>query len=232
MPTGNFGNILAAYFAKEMGLPISRLICASNTNRVLTDFFESNVYDAKRDFYATSSPSMDILISSNLERLLYYVSNRDTSVVASMMQNLREKGEYQVKDTISELISGMYAAGSCDDAQTKETIASVYYTSSYLCDTHTAVGIKVYRDYKAQTGDETKTVIASTASPFKFCESVLSALGIPAKSDGTELIEILSSAANIPAPKPLMTLSGLPERFSKSVPKEKIADAVLEMLGL
>ncbi|MCX7615296.1 MAG: threonine synthase [Clostridiales bacterium] len=232
VPTGNFGNILAAYFAKEMGLPINRLICASNKNRVLTDFFESNVYDAKRDFYSTSSPSMDILISSNLERLLYYASEHNTVLVAELMQSLREKGEYRLKDEISKLISNLVSAGSCDDQQTKDTIASVYQENAYLCDTHTAVGIKVYRDYKAQTGDMTKTVIASTASPFKFCKSVLEALNVKTSGDGLELIQKLSDITNTKAPVPLSSLAGLPERFSKSVAKDKIKDAVFELLNL
>ncbi len=232
VPTGNFGNILAAYFAREMGLPINRLICASNRNRVLTDFFQSSVYDTKREFYTTSSPSMDILISSNLERLLYYASGRDSGAVSALMQSLRKEGNYLIGGDIAARVEGLFEAGACDERGTRNTILSVYEESKYLCDTHTAVGISVYRDYRRKTGDETKTVIASTASPFKFCKSVLDALKVPTEGDGPELIAKLVEATGMDAPEPLKALFGLSERFMKSVPKEQIRDALFELLNL
>ncbi|MDP4108430.1 MAG: threonine synthase [Bacillota bacterium] len=232
VPTGNFGNILSAYFAMRMGLPVNRLICASNRNRVLTDFFNSSIYNSKRGFYVTSSPSMDILISSNLERLLYYAAGCDDKVVRELMSSLKTNGEYNVGGEISKRLDSLYSVGSCDEAQTKETIAAVFSESGYLLDTHTAVGLHVYREYKDKTKDETKTVIASTASPFKFCKSVLEALGEKEQGDGPELIGKLSKVTGIKAPEPLTALSGLKERFSMSVPKGNIKDAVLELLEL
>jgi threonine synthase len=215
VPTGNFGNILAAYFAREMGLPVNRLICASNKNRVLTDFFQSSVYDTKRKFYQTSSPSMDILISSNLERLLYYAAGQESSVVSALMQSLREKGGYRINDELRKRIGGLFAAGACDERGTAETILSVFRESNYLCDTHTAVGVNVYRDYREKTGDGTKTrSLASTASkPVQILKSVLEALNIQVPGERPRAIGTLEEAAGIEAPKPLRTLSGLPERF-------------------
>ncbi|MBO5104404.1 MAG: threonine synthase, partial [Ruminococcus sp.] len=172
VPTGNFGNILAAYYAKHMGVPVNKLICASNINNVLTDFINTGVYDRNRKFYATVSPSMDILISSNLERLLYLLTDRNDSVIKEWFGKLSAEGRYEVSDEIKAKISEEFFAGFCDDVQTKNTIHEIYEKYSYTCDTHTAVAVKVYEDYKKLTGDTTKTVIASTASPYKFSNAV------------------------------------------------------------
>ena len=173
VPTGNFGNILAAYYAKRMGLPVNKLICASNINKVLTDFINTGVYNRNREFFATCSPSMDILISSNLERLLYLLTGEDDAQIREWFTALSKEGTYTVSDAVKAALQADFCAGFCDDAQTKATIREIYDEYSYTCDTHTAVAVKVYREYKAATGDTTKTLIASTASPFKFSASVL-----------------------------------------------------------
>ena len=175
VPTGNFGNILAAYFAKHCGLPVGKLVCASNRNNVLTDFITTGTYDRNRGFYVTTSPSMDILISSNLERLLYLLCGRDDKVLRGYMEALAKTGKYTVGADVLAKLQSEFAAGCADDAATAAAIRGVYRETGYLCDTHTAVAVNVYRDYAAKTGDRTPTVIASTASPFKFANSVLPA---------------------------------------------------------
>lgn len=177
VPTGNFGNILAAYYAKMMGVPLGKLICASNINKVLTDFIRTGVYNRNRQFYPTTSPSMDILISSNLERLLYLLTGEDDAQIREWFTALAEKGTYEVTDAVKAKLTEQFYGGFCDDAETKATIAELYQKYGYTCDTHTAVAVKVYEDYRKETGDTTKTLIASTASPFKFSASVLDALG-------------------------------------------------------
>ena len=154
VPTGNFGNILAGYYAKHMGLPIQTMVCASNTNNVLTDFLKTGTYDRNRDFYATTSPSMDILISSNLERLLYHMSGESDAAVRGWMTQLAENGRYTVEPEVMAKIQNEFAAGYCDEAAVADTIHKTYTDQKYLCDTHTAVAVKVYRDYVAQTGDD------------------------------------------------------------------------------
>ena len=193
VPTGNFGNILAAYYAKLMGLPIGKLICASNRNRVLTDFIRTGVYDRNRDFYTTTSPSMDILISSNLERLLYQLCGKDDAVIRDWFGKLSSEGKYTVSDSVKEKLQADFWGGFCDDEQTAATIKKTFEEYGYLCDTHTAVAVKVYQDYTAETGDKTKCIIASTASPYKFNDAVLAAITdqeIPA--DPFEQAEMLS----------------------------------------
>ncbi|MEG0846873.1 MAG: threonine synthase [Niameybacter sp.] len=175
VPTGNFGNILAAYYAKCMGLPIGKFICASNKNNVLTDFFEKGIYDRRRDFFVTNSPSMDILISSNLERFLYYMCEGDTTLVTEFMEDLRTKGYYKVTEKMQEKMQ-LFEAGFADDETTLAMIKKVYEEENYLMDTHTAVAYAVYDSYKTRTKDLTPTVIASTASPYKFTGSVMCAL--------------------------------------------------------
>ena len=184
VPTGNFGNILAAYYAKMMGVPLGKLICASNINKVLTDFIRTGVYNRNRQFYPTTSPSMDILISSNLERLLYLLTGEDDAQIREWFTALAEKGTYEVTDAVKAKLTEQFYGGFCDDAETKATIAELYQKYGYTCDTHTAVAVKVYEDYRKETGDTTKTLIASTASPFKFSASVLDALG-KKPADGT-----------------------------------------------
>jgi threonine synthase len=172
VPTGNFGNILAAWYARAMGLPVGRLICASNSNNVLTDFFNRGVYDINRPFYKTISPALDIVISSNLERLLYEVSGRDGSTVSALMAQLKSCGVYEVPEALRREVGEVFAAGSADDAETSRCIREVYGSMGYLLDPHTAVGWNVWRNL----GTGNKTVIVSTASPFKFTGDVLNAL--------------------------------------------------------
>ncbi len=230
VPTGNFGNILAGFYAKSIGLPINKLICASNSNNVLTDFIKTGTYDKNRDFYTTTSPSMDILVSSNLERLLFELSGHDDGLIRKYMDSLNATGAYTVNEIIRNAIQKDFVAGFCDDKQTAETIKDVFFKHNYLIDTHTAVGYKVYRDYVSETGDKTHTVIASTASPFKFCEAVLAALGRNYKLPGLELIEKLEEVSGVKAPTPLTSLKDQKERFTQSVNKEEMTNVVVNFL--
>lgn len=233
VPTGNFGNILAAYYAKMMGVPIAKLICASNVNKVLTDFIRTGVYDRNRDFYATCSPSMDILISSNLERLLYLISGENDAQIREWFGKLASEGRYEVSDDIKAQMSELFYGGYCDDAQTKETIGNIYKTYGYTCDTHTAVAVKVYNDYKAETGDETKTLIASTASPYKFSSSVLSALDESRVADDEyAMVDTLAELSGMPVPNALSELKTKERRFSGSIDKNEMKKFVLSELHL
>lgn len=233
VPTGNFGNILAAYYAGKMGLPVGRLVCASNRNRVLADFIETGVYDRNREFYTTTSPSMDILISSNLERLLYDLSGGDDGEIRRLMEELRVKGRYAVPGAMLEKLRAQFAAGWCDDRQTADTIADVYKKYGYLCDTHTAVALHVYEEYRRRTGDETPAVVASTANPYKFSASVLEALGESrADEDEFDKVESLHALTGCPVPPPLAGLRGKAPRFTGVVDRREMEGAVLEMLGL
>ena len=217
VPTGNFGNILAAYIAKQMGLPVNKLICASNRNNVLTDFFKKGgSYDKNRDFYTTTSPSMDILISSNLERKL----------VAGLMDQLAKGGSYQVAVDVFAKIEADFDAGCCDDAAAAQTIKALWENEHYLCDTHTAVAVRVYEDYRARTGDTTPAVIASTASPFKFCRSVIEALGGTLEKDDVSQLDVLTGLTGVPAPAPLAALAGKTPRFDRVVDKADILSTV------
>ena len=233
VPTGNFGNILAAYFAKEMGLPVNKLICASNANKVLTDFIETGVYDRNRDFFTTVSPSMDILISSNLERLLYILCGRDSAVINDWFTQLKENGKYEVSDEVKAQIQSIFVAGCCDDVKTKETISRVYKDFGYLADTHTAVALDVCDSYIAKTGDVTPVVVASTASPFKFSKAVLSAVeGEKDYADEFSTVNALEEISSLKAPEQLSALKGKEVRFTKVTTKENMADVVFEMLGI
>ena len=232
VPTGNFGNILAAYYAKHMGVPVNKLICASNINNVLTDFINTGVYDRNRQFYATVSPSMDILISSNLERLLYLMTDRNDAVINEWFGKLASEGKYEVTADVKAKLNEEFFGGFCDDEQTKETISSIYEKYSYTCDTHTAVAVKVYNDYKAATGDTTKTVIASTASPYKFSAAVLEALE-KGNSDIDEYAKVdrIAELSDIPVPAALADLKNKPERFTDVIEKADQKDYVLRTLG-
>ena len=234
VPTGNFGNILAAYFAKEMGLPVNKLICASNANNVLTDFINTGVYDRNRDFFATTSPSMDILISSNLERLLYILCGRNSDIINEWFGSLKENGKYTVSDDVKEQIQSLFSAGCCDDEKTKETIGETYSAFNYLADTHTAVGIEVCNEYIKQTGDKTPVVIASTASPFKFSKAVLSAVEVEKKeyADEFSTVAALEEISSLKAPEQLAALKGKEVRFTKVADKDNMADVVFDMLGI
>ncbi|OPZ20803.1 MAG: Threonine synthase [Firmicutes bacterium ADurb.BinA205] len=233
VPTGNFGNILAAYYAKHMGIPVNKLICASNINNVLTDFINTGIYDRNRKFYATVSPSMDILISSNLERLLYIMTDRNDAVIRDWFGKLASEGRYEVTDDIKTKLKDEFCAGYCDDEQTKATIHSIYEKYSYTCDTHTAVAVKVYNDYKEATGDETKTIIASTASPYKFSAAVLEAVqGGKSDLDEYAMIDKLAELSKLEVPAALADLKNKPERFNDVIEKTAQKDYVLKKLGM
>ena len=233
VPTGNFGNILAAYYAKRMGIPVKTLVCASNANNVLTDFLTTGTYDKNRDFYCTTSPSMDILISSNLERLLFHLCGENDAQIREWMSELAEKGKYTVTDDVESKIKELFAAGCCDDVETKATIGKVFAEKKYLCDTHTAVAVKVYDDYKTKTGDVTPTVIASTANPYKFSASVLSAITDSIKADNEfDMVEELFEKSGEPVPSQLATLKGKTPRFTGVCKKEDMKQVVFDMLGI
>lgn len=235
VPTGNFGNILAANYAMKMGLPINRLICASNANNVLTDFIGTGKYDKNRDFYTTVSPSMDILISSNLERLMFALHGEDDSKVRELYSSLNSCGSFEVDADIFEKIKAVYSAGCCDDVETKKTIHDVYENYHYLCDTHTAVAVKVCEDYRKNTGDMTPTVIASTASPYKFGASVLSALaGENAQGDEFEMVAQLEDMTKVAAPIQLKGLKDKEVRFNNVCDKDidSMRKVVFDMLGI
>ena len=228
VPTGNFGDILAGYFAKKLGLPVGRLICASNANNVLTDFISTGTYDRRRPLLKTTSPSMDILVSSNLERLLYLLSG-DTELVSQLMQQLKEEGAYTVPADLLAKIQAEFCASYCDDARAEEIMGRVFRDYGYLCDPHTAAGWAAAEDYVTQTGDHTPMVVLSTASPYKFPAAVLTAIG--GDTDGDEFcqMERLSRLSGVPIPKNLSGLQGKPEKHTGVIPKEKMLDFVLSL---
>lgn len=230
VPTGNFGNILAAYYAGRMGLPLNKLICASNSNNVLTDFLKTGVYDRNRPFYTTVSPSMDILISSNLERLLYALSGEDDALVAGYMGQLSASGRYEVNGDILDKIQAFFAAGFASEEETEETIGRMWREKGYLIDTHSAVAFHVLEQYRRETGDTTVSLVASTASPFKFGDAVLKAIGVTEARHGVELLDQLSRATGIAAPAPLAALKAKTPRFDQCVEKERMEQAVLDFL--
>lgn len=233
VPTGNFGNILAAYYAKKMGIPIGRLICASNANNVLTDFIMTGKYDKNRQFYTTISPSMDILISSNLERLLYDLSGCDDAKIRSYMDSLAKEGTYTVDDSIKNSIGEYFWAGYCDDNMTRQTIKDIYNKYAYVCDPHTAVAVNVLEQYRVKTNDMSKTIIASTASPFKFAGDVLESIK-GEKSSGSEQEQIneLAELQMTTPPKQISDLFELPVRFTQSCAKNELKDVVFKALGI
>ena len=230
VPTGNFGNILAAYYAKEMGVPIRKLICASNANNVLTDFIRTGQYDRNRTFHNTMSPSMDILISSNLERMLFALCDHDDSQVRGYMDQLNTSGMYKVGPAVQTRLSRIFAAGFCDDARTQKVIGQMWQEHKYLIDPHTAVAFDVLDQYRRETGDDTPAVVVSTASPFKFCDSVLGALGVAELAEGTAILDQLSELTGVAVPAPLAALKNKSVRFQNTVSKEHMVDQVLEML--
>lgn len=232
VPTGNFGDILAGYFAKSMGLPIDKLICASNKNKVLTDFINTGKYDRNRDFYVTNSPSMDILVSSNLERLLYFVSGESPEKVKSLMEALSTKGEYSIDEDMKNKLQDFYA-GYASEEETCDVITNLYKDYKEAIDTHTAVAYSVYKKYEEDTKDTTKTVILSTASPFKFPKSVMSS--IDKKYDGVnefELIKELSKIANYPIPAGIKDIDARPQVHNTVCDKKDIKNVVLDFLKI
>lgn len=233
VPTGNFGNILAAYYASLMGLPVNKFICASNSNNVLTDFINTGVYNKNRDFYTTISPSMDILVSSNLERLLYKMSGNNDEMTRDLMAKLKTVGEYEVDDNIKSLIKEAFYGGFCDEDCTGATIKSLFDSQHYLCDTHTSVAISVYDKYVKETGDKTPSVIASTASPYKFSKSVLSALTSKNMPDSEfDMVDMLYEISDTVVPAPLSKLKGLKPRFDNVTEKNNMKQVVLSALGI
>ena len=211
VPTGNFGNILAGYIAKKMGLPLHSFVCASNQNNVLTDFFASGTYDRNRAFYATTSPSMDILISSNLERLLYLTCGTD--ITAAYMEELKKNGKYTVSEAIHRALTAEFVGGSCNEEETAAQIRKTYQTYGYLCDTHTAVGLHCAEDYVKNVDPTRKMLAVSTASPYKFSPAVLKALTGEVPTNELDAMGLLSEKTGVPVPKPLAEVVGKPIRF-------------------
>ena len=232
VPTGNFGNILAAYYAKNMGLPIAKLICASNENKVLYDFFKTGAYDKNREFMLTSSPSMDILISSNLERLIYRIAGNDAQKNAAFMKRLSENGVYEITGDMKERLSDFYG-NYASEQETAETIKGLYEKTGYVLDTHTAVAASVYRKYREQTKDETKTVIASTASPFKFTRSVMNAIdpSYDAKGD-FELADELSRIAKVAVPQAIEEIRSAKVLHQTECEVGQMPEVVKSFLGM
>ncbi len=230
VPTGNFGNILACWYAGQMGLPVGKLICASNSNNVLTEFLETGVYNKNRTFYTTMSPSMDILVSSNLERLLFALTGQDDQAVAGYMKQLNETGRYEVTEDLKAKLKDHFYGGFCDETKTGQIIEKVWKEHNYLIDPHTAVAYQVMEDYRKASGDETTTVFVSTASPFKFCDNVLKSLGVAEVKEGLDALDQLNEVSGRPAPVPLASLRNKPVRFEGSVEKEKMMDVVLDFL--
>lgn len=221
VPTGNFGDILAGYYAKRMGLPVGRLICASNQNNVLTEFFERGCYDARRPFYKTESPSMDILVSSNLERLLYHTT-RDAPAVAGWMESLSDKGAYTLPAPVLARLRETFAGGYADDAKGRAEIRARYEQNGYLCDTHTAVALAVARE--ARAGENRPCIVLSTASPYKFPCAVLRAFGVDSPEDEFEAMRLLAEKTGVPVPERLAFLRKKEVRFTDIIEKEDISE--------
>jgi len=231
VPTGNFGDILAGYFAKLSGLPVGRLICASNANRVLTDFINGGEYDRKRPFMVTSSPSMDILVSSNLERLLYLALDGDTEAVRVRMEALKAEGAYTMPAEAMEKIRADFAAACADDQMAAESIAKVYGETGYVMDPHTAVAWRAAEDYAAETGDNAPCVVLSTASPCKFPASVLKAVGKELPRDAAQQLAMMSGELNAPVPAALDGVLGREVRFNDVIAPEEMMDYVMRKVA-
>ena len=232
VPTGNFGNILAAFYAKNMGLPIGKLICASNENKVLYDFFATGTYDKNREFILTSSPSMDILISSNLERLIYRIAGDDASKNLELMTSLQENGTYTITPEMRGQLASFYG-NYASEAETSAVIREIYGETGYIIDTHTAVAAAVYKKYQQETGDKTKTVIASTASPYKFTRSVMTA--IDEKYHGKpdfELVDELESLSKVRVPKAIEDIRTALVLHNTICEVEEMEQVVKKFLGV
>lgn len=232
VPTGNFGNILAAFYAKNMGLPIGKLICASNENKVLYDFFSTGTYNRNRDFVLTTSPSMDILISSNLERLIYHIAGNDADKNKELMMALNGEGKYEITEDMKKNLVDFYGNYASEE-QTAAQIAKTYENCGYVLDTHTAVAAAVYEKYKADTNDNTKTVIASTASPFKFTRSVMNAIDSKYDAMGDfELVDELSKLANVKVPMAIEEIRTAPVLHDKQCEVNEMQNVVREFLNM
>jgi threonine synthase len=235
VPTGNFGNILAAYFAKMMGLPLKTLICASNSNNVLSDFINTGCYDRNRQFYTTVSPSMDILVSSNLERLLYYITGEDAAKVGGWMQQLQSGGSYCLDAGTEAKVKENFFGGFASESETLATIKDVYQSSGRVLDTHTAVGRAVYQKYLKKTGDETPMLLAATASPYKFNTSVVKAIAgdaIVTGRDEFELLHDLSELSGTTIPQALSGLNQKPVRHQTVCDPGDLGNVVQKILGI
>ncbi len=232
VPTGNFGNILAAFYAKNMGLPIAKLICASNDNKVLYDFFSTGTYDRNREFMLTTSPSMDILISSNLERLIYRIAGNDADKNKALMTALNGQGRYEISYDMKQQLNDFYGNYATED-ETADIIRSIYNDCGYVIDTHTAVAAAVYEKYKAETKDDTKTVIASTASPFKFTRSVMNAIDTKYDAMGDfELVDELSKLANVKVPGAIEEIRTAPVLHDKQCEVDEMKQVVRDFLNM
>lgn len=231
VPTGNFGNILAAYYAKQLGIPVNRLICASNENKVLYDFFRTGTYDKNREFVLTSSPSMDILVSSNLERLIYACAGEDAKENAARMQSLKETGKYDITPQMREKLSD-FVGGYATEEETAQVIRKVYEKTGYVIDTHTAVAASVFYKYKEETGDNTVTVIVSTASPYKFTRSVMEAIGGKTEEDDFVLVDRLCEISKTAVPKAIEEIRNAPVRHTGECDKDRMKETVEKLLNL
>ena len=233
VPTGNFGNILAAYYAKNMGLPIKKLICASNDNKVLFDFFTTGTYDRNREFILTTSPSMDILISSNLERLIYRIAGNDPEKNKVLMEELTKDGAYHITDEMKMQLADFYGNYATEE-ETAETIRKIYKDCGYVIDTHTSVAATVYKKYTEETGDTAKTVIASTASPYKFTRSVMEAIdeGKYAAMGDFELIDQLSEISGVAVPNAIEEIRNAEVRHNTVADVAEMPVVVKKILGI
>ena len=232
VPTGNFGNILAGYYAKHMGVPVNKLICASNANNVLTDFIKTGVYDRNRPFHTTISPSMDILISSNLERLIYRIAGNNAAKNAELMASLKSEGKYKITDDMKAQLADFYG-NYATEAEDAATIKKIYEDCGYVIDTHTSVAATVYDKYRKETGDTTKTVIASTASPYKFTRSVMNAIDSKYDSMGDfELVDELSKISNVKVPNAIEEIRTAPVLHDTVCDSDKMCDEVKKILGI
>ena len=232
VPTGNFGNILAAYYAKNLGVPIAKLICASNDNKVLYDFFQTGTYDKNREFVLTTSPSMDILISSNLERLIYLICGEDSEKTKELMEELNTTGKYTITPEMKEKLAD-FAAGYSTEEQTAESIRKTYEKTGYVMDTHTAVAAHVCGQYRAKSGDQTKCVIASTASPYKFVKSVMSAIDAEnANADEFDLLPKLQEVSGVPMPQAIKDILDAKVLHDLECDADKMKDTVKGILGV
>ena len=234
VPSGNFGDILAGYFAKCMGLPVRHLVCASNENKVLTDFLTTGVYDKRRPFYKTSSPSMDILVSSNLERLLFLACGCKPTMVQKWMNDLKNEGVFKIDAITLENIQKTFKAYCCTEEETISTIKATYNSNNYLCDPHTAVGIKAAKDYKNSPAytEDVPVVVLSTASPYKFPAAVCKAIELPLEGDEYQQIEAINKKTKVPVPKNLSSIKNKPVLHNQVIDRNKIIDYVVEVLGI
>ncbi len=231
VPTGNFGDILAGFMAAQLGLPVGKLVCASNENRVLTDFFHTGVYDRKRDFVKTDSPSMDILVSSNLERLLFCALDRDADAVNRCMAALETEGEYRLDESVMQKLREHFAAYACTREETRETIREMYEKNGYLCDPHTAVGFYAGKQYREETESNAPLVVLSTASPYKFSGAVLESLGVTPSVDEFDRMEQLRAISGVPIPKNLASLRQAKELHHDCIEKNDMISYVLREAG-